>query len=486
MRIRRNAHNLPVWDPILLWYAKAVRAMQGRPLVDPLSWRYQAAIHGYVRASDPLQIPGETLPSAVQQATFWSRCQHGSWFFLPWHRAYLLYFERTVAATVVSLGGPADWALPFWNYADLTNPDARRMPAAFQQQALPDGSPNPLFVPWRSGAANSNQLVGSPGQASDASCLGKPLFENNGVVVQFGGGATGFAHSGRVPGECERIPHNTMHGAIGGPTGWMSAFETAALDPIFWIHHSNIDRLWELWRRSATTHLDPTAPAWETGLSFDFHDVSGNPTSIRAVDVTDLTAPLLDYDYEGMPPAAVAGPLAAVGGLDMSDATPVPELVGATAAPVTLSANATHVSFAVGEPAGPLTLAFAPAEAGAAAPSVHLVLENVKASRFPIESYEVYVNVPAGQDAAQFPQLMAGILPQFGIVEASQADGEHGGDGINCSFDITGIRDALRAEGNWNAEDLRVSFLPCRYPGDYEEVIEMAPVEVGRVSLYYA
>ena len=32
-----------------------------------------------------------------------------------------------------------------------------------------------------------------------------------------------------------------------GVGGWMSAFATAAQDPIFWLHHANIDRLWEAW-----------------------------------------------------------------------------------------------------------------------------------------------------------------------------------------------------------------------------------------------
>ena len=42
VRIRRNAGTLATWDPILEWYAKAVREMQSRPITDPASWRYQA------------------------------------------------------------------------------------------------------------------------------------------------------------------------------------------------------------------------------------------------------------------------------------------------------------------------------------------------------------------------------------------------------------------------------------------------------------
>src|SRR6185503_18384924 len=39
-------------------------------------------------------------------------------------------------------------------------------------------------------------------------------------------------------------PHGVVHGAVGGN---MTGFNFAGLDPIFWLHHCNIDRLWEAW-----------------------------------------------------------------------------------------------------------------------------------------------------------------------------------------------------------------------------------------------
>jgi hypothetical protein len=135
VRIRKNVWKLPDWDPIIDWYARAIADMQTRPISDPTSWRYQAAIHDYSRGADPLARPSDRLPSASDQKTFWAQCQHGSWYFLPWHRMYLAYFEQVVAATVKRLGGPADWALPYWNYSDSTNPNARKLPPAFREPA---------------------------------------------------------------------------------------------------------------------------------------------------------------------------------------------------------------------------------------------------------------------------------------------------------------------------------------------------------------
>jgi tyrosinase len=69
----------PPWDPYTLGYARAIAAMREREPDDPTGWSYQAALHGtYRRPADPL----------------WNGCQHGSWFFLPWHRIYIWYFER--------------------------------------------------------------------------------------------------------------------------------------------------------------------------------------------------------------------------------------------------------------------------------------------------------------------------------------------------------------------------------------------------------
>ena len=132
IHIREDVWSLPEWDPTLLWYARAVDGMQRKPIMDPTSWRYQAAIHDYVRARDPLAVNGEALPSTADQNKYWKQCQHNSWFFLPWHRGYLAYFEQTVRAEIVRQGGPSDWAVPYWNYSDDEQPNARLVRKEFR------------------------------------------------------------------------------------------------------------------------------------------------------------------------------------------------------------------------------------------------------------------------------------------------------------------------------------------------------------------
>src|SRR5580704_386191 len=95
------------FDPITLAYAEAVRTMQARPITNPTSWAYQGAIHA---TYTPPPVGAD-----------WNQCQHASWFFLSWHRMYVYYFERIVRKAVEDAGGPADFAIPYWNY-DLPFP----------------------------------------------------------------------------------------------------------------------------------------------------------------------------------------------------------------------------------------------------------------------------------------------------------------------------------------------------------------------------
>ncbi|KAF4456902.1 tyrosinase precursor [Fusarium austroafricanum] len=76
--------------------------------------------------------------------------------------------------------------------------------------------------------------------------------------------------SGQGFGSIEDI-HNTLHVLVGGQgrddfnrprTGHMSQVPISAFDPIFWLHHTNIDRLVSIWEG---LHANPSDPkAWVT------------------------------------------------------------------------------------------------------------------------------------------------------------------------------------------------------------------------------
>jgi len=318
-------------DPILVFYEKAIAQMQaGNVLDDPSSWRYQGAVHDYpsdpstgriderkfpARTGDPNQSPSDTFPSDAN--TFWAVCEHGSWFFLSWHRMYLHFFERIVAKIIAGMeGGPKDWALPYWNVS--ASPQSALLPAPFRTPA--DKNRNHLFVPQRSGRANSGQAFldvdrfgnFQPNRPdTNLNCLKASSFK--GVRPAFGGPARSF-HFPANSGTLEMVPHNAVHNNFQSGS-FMINPETAALDPIFWLHHCNIDRLWEVWvqRQKHLSRLDRNpkdsdpdldSKKWLDGDSsgnqgkFLFRDENGASVTITSREVLDTRQPPLSYEYE--------------------------------------------------------------------------------------------------------------------------------------------------------------------------------------------
>jgi hypothetical protein len=51
------------------------------------------------------------------------------------------------------------------------------------------------------------------------------------------------------------IPHNNLHDIIGGINGNMSDITISAFDPVFWLHHCNMDRYFYTWLYLNTNHF---------------------------------------------------------------------------------------------------------------------------------------------------------------------------------------------------------------------------------------
>src|SRR5262249_18507188 len=140
-------------DPTILWYARGVKAMKARGLDKTIGWRFYAAIHGFDRTKWQQHgyfSPGEPMPLSGDITAYWDECQHGSWYFLPWHRGYLIALEAVIRDAISQMpGAPQDWALPYWNYF---NTNQNTLPPAFATKKWPDGQDdNPLFEKHRYG-----------------------------------------------------------------------------------------------------------------------------------------------------------------------------------------------------------------------------------------------------------------------------------------------------------------------------------------------
>jgi len=472
LHVRRNIWTLPSGDQTVEEYAQAVAIMKGRPAHDPTSWTYQAAMHGtHARAVQPL----------------WNGCQHGTWFFLAWHRLFIYYFEQIVRAAVVQAGGSADWSLPFWDYG--AGGQQATLPVGFRQPTA-NGSPNPLFEPRRAPGINSGLAV-SPAVASATRALRSSRFVG---PSQFGGGVTGVAQFSNSTGQVENQPHNVIHDALGGNGGLMSDPDAAAADPIFWIHHANIDRLWFIW--NSPRHRATTDARW-TGQSFSFFDANGQRVTKTPADVIDIAAQL-GYTYEVAPPAqAGAGgapieptPEDAVTGPEPPEGEP--ELVGASDTPVRLVGGPASVTLQIDPQAHEAALA----ATGATAPQrILLSVEDIEAEQNPGTVYGIYVNLPADAPADTAESHHAGNVSFFGVERARTPRGDEHAHSLRVVHDITELTQSLAAQGEWDGRHVEVTFRPLGLiPHDRPELAHALPdqvtdadppVTIGRVAVFY-
>ncbi len=481
VRTRKDALSMQKWDPTLLWYAKAVGKMKTRAIKDVTSWGYQGAVHGFdqnatINGRQPWAtiIGTQSLPSGTGK--YWEQCQHSTWYFLPWHRLYLGYFEQIVRQTVADLGGPADWALPYWNYNNGAS--SRKLPDAFTEQNLPDGSPNPLREANRDHGNNGQPFLNAL-NLSLKPAFAETQFEASAGDPGFGGPVTAFRHTSGPFGALENQPHNQVHVEIGG---LMSDPDTAALDPIFWLHHANIDRLWQAWIDLSNMNQNPSANNW-LSFSFDFRNVAGKAVTGKAADILDTTkAPFYyKYDNTSVTTASAPKPKAAVTtgarGLRTMRATepqPLPELVGSTTSPTTLADQTATHRLRLFPATGPQRMLGA---SGTHFRRAYLQLENVRGEG-PAASYQVYLNVPEGQ-AEPPEELYVGTAATFGLRRASIPTARHPGGGLHFSFDVTDVVNKLKAKQEWHPDELRVTFVPVR------KASADSAIEVGRISLYY-
>jgi tyrosinase len=256
---------MPPNDPTLASYQLAVERMKALPASDPRSWQSIAQIHN-------------------------DNCPHGNWFFLPWHRAYLIAFERACR----QISGDQNFALPYWDWTEQ-----RQLPPAFTAETVA-GQPNPLFDDTREMPPNTSLLDSAVGPQAIARILAETDFEMFGSSRPTGQTSTD-AQWLRAPGRSTALeagPHNSTHATIGGDMGDM----LSPLDPIFWLHHANVDRMWARWL--AQGRANSADPLWAT---YPFNGIFRTPqgpdgTTEFNVQVSEL----LDhgawgYTYQGLP-----------------------------------------------------------------------------------------------------------------------------------------------------------------------------------------
>jgi len=195
-------------------------------------------------------------------------CKHGSPLFLPWHRAYLYFFEQYLLDQAPTNG------LPWWDWSTQTG-----IPTAYDVAQLPDGTANPLAT---------GPVTGIPQQQFDNAGLPAVTVTSRQPDVpealpsaQDVADVLAAADFTDFTNQLEDL-HNGVHEWVGGTMGLIPL---AAYDPIFWAHHAMIDRLWYLWQL-ANPGANPDASLLDTALA---------PFPMTVRQTLDIAT--LGYDY---------------------------------------------------------------------------------------------------------------------------------------------------------------------------------------------
>ncbi|KAE8672849.1 RER1C family protein [Hibiscus syriacus] len=289
VRVRRPAHLLN--ESFIAKYNKALSIMKSLPYDDPRSFTRQAELHCQFCTGAYEQLNHSDSPVNI----------HRTWLFFPWHRMMIYFHERILG----SLIDDDSFTLPFWAW-DI--PEGMPVPDYYVNKNLAFFHTERDFshFPPRVADLDYSTENDPPRVSNDEQIDVNLKFMYTQMVsgarkTELFMGCAYKAHDGycNSPGTVESAPHNTLHTWMGSGLNPgredMGKFYSAAKDPIFYAHHSNIDRLWEVWREINDRQLDITDPDWLDSFFF-FYDQNSKLVKIKVRDVLDITK--LGYSYE--------------------------------------------------------------------------------------------------------------------------------------------------------------------------------------------
>jgi hypothetical protein len=246
--------------------------------------------------------------------------------FTPWHREFLKQFERDLQ----QVSGNPNIMIPYWDWTTArtssdpgwpftsnfigglgTGPDNRVMTGRFSEASgewrlnvitgagptLPNGSPNPARDNTRylrrlpsPPILDNGQPLPLPTAPQARNCLLRASYDavpwledpDRLTFAQVNASFRKFL---------EYIMHNGVHAWVGGNMMPM----TSPNDPVFFLHHCNIDRLWAMWQQK---HAPPITNYLPTAGNTANHDIDDNmlmldpsyyiwPVARRPMDVLD-------------------------------------------------------------------------------------------------------------------------------------------------------------------------------------------------------
>ncbi|RMZ66918.1 tyrosinase [Pyrenophora seminiperda CCB06] len=300
-------------------YILALNRLHNANQSDAYSFYGIASIHGR-----PYQTWGDApgLPDKQGKTGY---CPHGNELFMGWHRPYLALFEASYPfqlenqvvsnyAHDIAMQAPADqmerylaaaneFRIPYWDWAQgittgpipdmfttpvitITNTDGVSMSLSnplysYQFKPVPEGFDDK----WR----NINATIRWPNSDDTTAQSQNGIFadafagQSANIIAQLGIVFRSSSFS-RFSNTLED-PHGWIHGIVGGGytthapyKGHMWPLEYSAFDPIFMLHHANVDRLLALYQAAHPDSWMETSNIGSHGNVYleDYQEINGD------------------------------------------------------------------------------------------------------------------------------------------------------------------------------------------------------------------
>ena len=253
----------------------------------------------------------------------------------------------------------------------------------------------------------------NPAALGIATAMNEPEFFGPTDDTGFGGGVDPVDNDPNTQGAIESRTHGLVHVAVGGQIGTvagaMSEVPRAAFDPIFWVHHAMIDRLWANWTCMPGKSWGSLPPAvWFDEAPWSFHDHDGQVG--QETRRFFLTYNQLEYTYDddepSCKPLAVPSEIVAVAPTNETPAL-LEKLEAKTAGsfeildqPLSFALD-TNINQTLIERVLP--------------PSFFVEIGGLQVEGVPPFAYDVYVSAQPGAGKDRGSPAYVGTLPLFGL-----------------------------------------------------------------------
>jgi tyrosinase len=215
-----------------------------------------------LKANDVTTNTVSTTGGTYQKYVTWhdNNAEHATVSFLAWHRAMLWEFEEDLITADVLLGNDGNIGIPYWRWQDFNGlPGTAR--GTLWADTFMGGNGSPIttgpfsgadFRVFPGGTTNIDRDMANPVNSSGLATLTHLLacmalttfddspYDNTSSNASFRNVLEGWESTTGSPNI-----HNNAHMWVGGT---MSDVPIAPNDPVFYLNHANVDRLWAEWQ----------------------------------------------------------------------------------------------------------------------------------------------------------------------------------------------------------------------------------------------